>query len=128
MLIVSHIRRNPLFLITERLITTNNMKKSVFTSLVFMMHFCLGAQSITNDFIFESSMGEQKLKTYLSSNFDRADLYQLRLLSEELGIFACQVPEDKVEDFKALIHKNESCRLLSNNQFLSSRQKPNDVF
>ena len=104
------------------------MKKSIFTSLVFMMYFCLGAQSISNDFIFESSMGEQKLKTYLSSNFDRTELYQLRLLSEELGIFACQVPEDKVEDFKALIHKNESCRLLSNNQFLSNRQKPNDVF
>ena len=68
------------------------------------------------------------MKSYLSSNFDRSDTYQLRLLSEELGLYACEVAEDKVEDFKTLIRNNESCRFLSNNQYLSNRQKPNDVF
>jgi subtilisin family serine protease len=122
------IQRKPLNLNVQRLNTTYNMKKLFFTLQLSFTCFLLIAQPIPNDFILECRMEEAQLFKAISAVMPRHSEIELRLLSEDLGLFGCKVAVDQVETFKSFISGMQGCKILSNNQYLSNRQQPNDDF
>lgn len=112
----------------QRLNTTYNMKKLLFTLQLSFTCLLLTAQLIPNDFIIESRLEEAQLLKAISGVMPRNSKIELRILSEDLGLFGCKVAEDQIETFKSNIAGMQGCKLLANNQYLTSRQKPNDDF